>query len=97
MLDGRKLRSVAVGRLPPVQTAFALTVHKAQGSEFDHAALVLPTPASRVASRELVYTAVTRARSAFTLVSANDDVLAEALARRTQRFSGLAAALMGDD
>ncbi len=89
-LDGAALRSVAVGRLPPVQTAFALTVHKAQGSEFDHAVLVLPTPASRAASRELVYTAVTRARTAFTLVTGHDEALAEALARRTLRFSGLA-------
>jgi exodeoxyribonuclease V alpha subunit len=88
--NGTTLRSVAVGRLPPVQTAFALTVHKAQGSEFEHAVLVLPAPPSRVASRELVYTAVTRARAAFTLVTGQDEALAEALARRTLRFSGLA-------
>ncbi|MEO7854752.1 MAG: exodeoxyribonuclease V subunit alpha [Rubrivivax sp.] len=88
--DGANLRSVAVGRLPPVETAFALTVHKAQGSEFEHTVLVLPASASRAASRELIYTAVTRARSAFTLASAGIDVLDTALARRTLRFSSLA-------
>jgi exodeoxyribonuclease V alpha subunit len=90
---GAALRSVGVARLADVETAFAMTVHKAQGSEFEHAVLVLPREPSRVASRELVYTAVTRARSAFTLASGRDGALAEALARRTLRASGLAEQL----
>ena len=86
------LRSVSVSRLGAVETAFAMTVHKAQGSEFEHTVLVLPggTAASRAATRELVYTGITRARSALTLVSAQPEALAWALARRTRRASGLA-------
>ena len=89
------LRSVSVSRLGAVETAFVMTVHKSQGSEFDHTVLVLPggTAASRVATRELVYTGITRARSALTLVSAQPDALDAALARRTQRSSGLAGLL----
>jgi exodeoxyribonuclease V alpha subunit len=87
--DGGALRSVAVGRLPEVQTAFALTVHKSQGSEFGHVMLVLPPQDVPVLTRELVYTGITRAKSAFTLVAPEAPVLERALARRTQRFSGL--------
>jgi exodeoxyribonuclease V alpha subunit len=75
--------------LPAHESAFALTVHKSQGSEFDDVLLVLPDKSVRVASRELVYTGITRARRALTLW-ANDTVLSEAIARRAQRWSGLA-------
>jgi exodeoxyribonuclease V alpha subunit len=78
--------------LPAHESAFALTVHKSQGSEFDDVLLALPERSVRVLSRELVYTGITRARSSLT-ISANDDVLAEAIARRAQRWSGLAARL----
>ena len=87
--DGPTLRSVAVSRLAAVETAFAMTVHKAQGSEFEHTVLVLPQAPSRGLTRELVYTGITRARQAFTLVSGRREALAEALARRTRRASGL--------
>jgi exodeoxyribonuclease V alpha subunit len=75
--------------LPAHESAFALTVHKSQGSEFDDVLLVLPEKSVRVASRELVYTGITRARRALTLW-ANEAVLADAIARRAQRWSGLA-------
>jgi exodeoxyribonuclease V alpha subunit len=94
-LEGRALRSVGVGRLSDVETAFAMTVHKAQGSEFAHTVLVLPHEPSRVLTRELVYTAVTRARSAFTLVSPRAQALGEALARPTRRAGGLREMLEG--
>ena len=87
--DGPALRSVGVSRLASVETAFAMTVHKAQGSEFDHTVLVLPQAPSRGLTRELVYTGITRARTAFTLVSGRREALADALARRTRRASGL--------
>ncbi len=87
--DGPALRSVGVSRLASVETAFAMTVHKAQGSEFDHTVLVLPQAPSRGLTRELVYTGITRARSALTLVSGRREALADALARRTRRASGL--------
>ncbi|MBP6304439.1 MAG: exodeoxyribonuclease V subunit alpha [Giesbergeria sp.] len=87
--DGPQLRSVGVGRLAHVETAFAMTVHKSQGSEFEHTALVLPAHAGPVLSRELVYTGITRARTAFTLVAAQPGLLATAVQQRTQRASGL--------
>ena len=87
--EGDAFRSVAVSRLSNVDTAFAMTVHKSQGSEFEHTVLALPDQPSRVLTRELVYTGITRARHAFTLVTGRPQALAEALARRTQRFSGL--------
>lgn len=88
-LDGPSIRSVGVSRLAHVETAFALTVHKSQGSEFDHTVLVLPQVPSRVLTRELVYTGITRARGAFTLVTGRRQAFAEALGQRTRRSSGL--------
>ncbi|MGH8173507.1 MAG: exodeoxyribonuclease V subunit alpha, partial [Rhodanobacteraceae bacterium] len=78
--------------LPAHESAFALTVHKSQGSEFDDVLLVLPERSVRVSSRELLYTGITRARRSLTLW-AGEDVLAEAIARRAQRWSGLARRL----
>jgi exodeoxyribonuclease V alpha subunit len=84
------LRAVSPAALPPHDTAFALTVHKSQGSEFEHAVLMLPSVFSRVLSRELVYTAITRARERVEVVGSRA-VLAQAIATPTQRDSGLAA------
>jgi exodeoxyribonuclease V alpha subunit len=92
-LDGDTLRSVASSRLPHVETAFAMTVHKCQGSEFLHTALVLPGADARVLTRELVYTGITRARERFTLLQAQPGALAAAIARPSQRASGLALQL----
>ncbi|MFM0089778.1 AAA family ATPase [Paraburkholderia sediminicola] len=83
-------RAVSPAALPPHDTAFALTVHKSQGSEFQHAVLMLPSVFSRVLSRELVYTAITRARERVEVIGARA-VLAQAIATPTQRDSGLAA------
>ncbi|WP_347467607.1 AAA family ATPase [Burkholderia stagnalis] len=83
-------RAVSPAALPPHETAFALTVHKSQGSEFDEAALVLPATFGRVLTRELVYTAVTRARTRVQVIGGRR-VLAQAIATRTQRDSGLSA------
>ncbi|MEX3606089.1 MAG: AAA family ATPase [Burkholderia sp.] len=83
-------RAVSPAALPPHDTAFALTTHKSQGSEFDEVALVLPAAFGRVLSRELVYTAITRARSRVQVIGPRT-VLAQAIATRTQRDSGLAA------
>lgn len=82
-------RSWLPAALPRHESAFALTVHKAQGSEFDEVLLAFPERGARVLSRELLYTGLTRARSALTLWAA-DAVLADAIARRAQRWSGLA-------
>ncbi|MEY4749602.1 MAG: exodeoxyribonuclease subunit alpha [Pseudomonadota bacterium] len=88
-VDGTAVRSVSVSRLPDVETAFALTVHKSQGSEFEHSVLVLPPQGGRIATRELIYTGITRARKAFTLVTPQAEVFTQGLAQRTQRSSGL--------
>jgi exodeoxyribonuclease V alpha subunit len=83
------VRWVLPSRLQSVETVFAMTVHKSQGSEFHHTALILPDRPNPALTRELLYTAITRARSRFTLLYSDDGVLAEALERRVQRISGL--------
>ncbi|KAF1716668.1 exodeoxyribonuclease V subunit alpha [Pseudoxanthomonas yeongjuensis] len=80
------------GALPAHESAFAMTVHKAQGSEFDSVWLQLPRQPTRVLTRELVYTALTRARREVH-VCASAESLRQALARRVERISGLAARL----
>ena len=87
-------RSWPPSALPKHEPAYALTVHKAQGSEFDRVLLVLPEASSRVLSRELLYTGLTRAKTALTLW-AREPILREAIARRVARWSGLAARLPG--
>jgi exodeoxyribonuclease V alpha subunit len=85
-------RAIAPRRLPAHETAFALTVHKAQGSEFDQVLLVLPDRPGLGVTRELLYTGVTRSRAQVTLVG-TPEVLEAAILTRTQRHSGLAARL----
>ena len=91
--DGQQgIRWVLPSRLQAVETVFALTVHKSQGSEFTHAALVLPDKPSPILTRELLYTGITRARHYFTLVRPGDErVLEQAVERRVLRASGLLA------
>ena len=72
--------------------AYASTVHKAQGSELDHAALILPDADLPLLSRELVYTAVTRVRQSITIVGRRA-LLEQAVARPLERSSGLAGRL----
>lgn len=89
--DGQDgIRWVLPSRLQAVDTVYALTVHKSQGSEFVHAALALPDTLSPILTRELVYTGITRARSGFTLVDqAASGVLKRAIGRQVLRVSGL--------
>jgi exodeoxyribonuclease V alpha subunit len=82
------VRSVSPAKLPEHQTAWAMTVHKSQGSEFDRVVLVLPDRDSPLLTRELVYTAVTRARGDVA-VFAPHAILRAAIARQTERVSGL--------
>ena len=90
-----QMRWIPPSRLPAHETVFAMTVHKSQGSEFEHCALLLPPQDSPVLTRELVYTAITRARSFFTLISERPESLLTIAQRRTERASGLGAALFG--
>lgn len=84
------------GALPAHESAFAMTVHKAQGSEFDEVWLQLPRRDNRVLSRELIYTGMTRARQALHVLG-SAEVLEAALARHASRLSGLAARLQGGE
>ena len=88
-LEGDKVRSVLATRLRHVETAYAMTVHKSQGSEFAHTVLALPKEGGAVLARELVYTGITRASARFTLVTPGAAVLGEAILHRTHRASGL--------
>jgi len=86
------LRRVAIPRLPPHATAWAMTVHKAQGSEFARVLVVVPPGDAPFLTRELLYTAITRARRRIELMATPAQVMAAA-GRSAARASGLAAAL----
>ena len=86
------IRRILPSRLPPHETVYAMTVHKSQGSEFDEVLLVLPEAESRVLTRELVYTGITRARKQVRLL-ATEERLREAIARPVVRSTGLFDAL----
>jgi exodeoxyribonuclease V alpha subunit len=73
------IRWISPMRLPDVVTAFAITVHKSQGSEFSHVTLVLPENRSPVITRELIYTGITRAKENFTLLESSGDVFNQAV------------------
>lgn len=84
------IRWVLPSRLQSVETVFAMTVHKSQGSEFEHTALLLPDTLNPILTRELVYTGITRARAFLTLVTTGGrQVLDAAIERRVVRASGL--------
>jgi exodeoxyribonuclease V alpha subunit len=88
------VRRIVPQRLPPHETAFAVTVHKAQGSEFGRVLLLLPPVDLPLISRELIYTGITRARSGVEIWG-NRDCFAAAVRRRVARMSGLREALWG--
>jgi len=88
MPDGT-LKKVLPSRLTDVETVYAMTVHKSQGSEFDHTVLVFPDSMSPVLTRELFYTAITRSRSRFTLVTPRMDLPVISVQRCVHRASGL--------
>jgi exodeoxyribonuclease V alpha subunit len=95
-VDGDTVRSVGVSRLADVETAFAMTVHKSQGSEFAHTVLVLPAESGGVTTRELIYTGITRARSEFTFVSKNATALSDGITETARRSSGLRRLFEGE-
>ena len=72
----------------------AMTVHRSQGSQFDEVTVLLPEADSRILTRELFYTAVTRAKERLRIVGA-EDALRAAVSRRAQRATGLADRLLG--
>ena len=82
-------------RLGAVDTVYAMTIHKSQGSQFDTAAVLLPPASSRILTRELLYTAVTRARRELILVG-TEDAIRHAVERPVARASGLRERLWGE-
>jgi exodeoxyribonuclease V alpha subunit len=89
------VRDLATTRLVDVETMHALTIHRSQGSQVDEVTVLLPPPDSRLLSRELFYTAITRARRVVRVVG-SEETVREAVRRRAQRASGLAARLAHD-
>jgi exodeoxyribonuclease V alpha subunit len=85
-------RRVPVSRLEDVETVHALTIHKSQGSEYEHVVVVLPDRTSRIVTRELLYTAVTRASERVTVVGSRE-VIEAAIRRPIRRATGLGARL----
>ena len=87
------LRSIASERLPAHETAYAMTVHKSQGSEFERVVLILPPADCEILTRELIYTAVTRAKSSVEIWG-SQAVLQTAVRKRIVRNSGLSQSLI---
>jgi exodeoxyribonuclease V alpha subunit len=85
-------RRFAPSRLGAVHTAYAMTVHRSQGSQFEHVTVLLPGDESRLLTRELLYTALTRAQTSVTLVG-TEDAVRRAIGTRVLRASGLAERL----
>jgi exodeoxyribonuclease V alpha subunit len=85
---GADVRLVAPVRLESVETAHVMTIHKSQGSEFGHVNVIMPPSGSRMLTRELLYTAVTRARRSVAVVG-TEAAIRSAVGRRAARASGL--------
>jgi len=83
------VRFVLPSRLNDVETVYAMTVHKSQGSEFAHTALILPDALNPVLTKELIYTGITRAKDWFSLIEPRAGVFEEAVRRKVKRLSGL--------
>ena len=82
-------------RLGSIETVYAMTIHKSQGSQFDAAAVLLPDPGSRILTRELFYTAATRARRRL-IIAGTEEAIRAAVQRPVARASGLRARLWGE-
>src|SRR5690606_12379469 len=92
LADG-SVKRVLPSRLAEVETVFAMTVHKSQGSEFTHTLLIMPDQLGAVLTRELLYTGITRARDWLTLAGPQLSLVSQAIQRRTVRASGLGSLL----
>lgn len=92
MPDGR-IKGVLPSRVPKHELAFAMTIHKSQGSEFTHTVMLLPNKMNQILTRELIYTGVTRAKSRLDLF-ANPSILAQGVSVKTLRSSGLSDKLI---
>ncbi|MBC8212585.1 MAG: exodeoxyribonuclease V subunit alpha [Gammaproteobacteria bacterium] len=89
-----EFRILSLSQLPAHKTAYAMTVHKSQGSEFNRVLLVLPETETAVATRELLYTGITRAAESVE-IWATESQLKTVIENKTQRMSGLRERLAG--
>jgi exodeoxyribonuclease V alpha subunit len=87
--ENNALRRVNTQRLPEHETVYAMTVHKSQGSEFDSVVMLLPNNSSKLLSREILYTGLTRSKSSFTLIG-HESTVKIAISNKASRSSGLA-------
>ena len=83
------VRWILPSRLTHVDTAFTMTIHKSQGSEFTHTVMVLPEHEVPILTKELLYTGITRAKERFTLVTASPQLVLKAIEHRIERSGGL--------
>ena len=97
--DGQQkqvLRSISLSRVPQFETVYAMTIHKSQGSEFNHVVLILPKPDSEKAAnlfhRGLVYTGLTRSKDGC-LIIADNNTFSGMVAKVDKRYSGLSEAI----
>jgi len=92
--DTGGVRRFQIHQLPEHETVYAMTVHKSQGSEFDEVLFILPDKEFSILTRELIYTALTRARKKIRIWG-NRSIIRNAIARKIERTSGLRDALWG--
>lgn len=92
--ENREHHSLPLGRVSNYEAAYIMTVHKSQGSEFEHTVLVLPHSISPVLTKELIYTAITRAKDKFTLFG-SEKVWKYSVGAKTERQSGLKEQIRG--
>ncbi len=92
--DGDGLRKIHPHRLSGCETAYALTAHKSQGSEYDRILVILPDRVSPILTRELIYTGITRAKSEVEILS-DDNIFKQGVAGKIERASGLFDSLWG--
>jgi exodeoxyribonuclease V alpha subunit len=90
-LAGSGFLGVSINRLLSVQTAYAMSIHKSQGSEYEHALVVLQDHADKSLTRELLYTGVTRAKRFLSLFQARAGLIEQSVSTRAKRTSGLSS------
>jgi exodeoxyribonuclease V alpha subunit len=88
------LKRIAPNRIKQYEPAYLLTVHKSQGSEFGHVNLLLPDRETKILTKELIYTAVTRAKNSFRLLG-DQGLFKKGIERKTERYTGLRSHLSG--
>ncbi|MEX2603377.1 MAG: ATP-binding domain-containing protein, partial [Gracilimonas sp.] len=95
LFEGENSFPVSVARLKDYEPAYAITIHKSQGSEFDEVAIILPNKVKSILSKEILYTSVTRARRN-TLIIANEKIMRTAIKSSISRNSGLQQKIWGE-